>query len=179
MLIFVAIAIGSFILIAGSFLFGHDHDAGDHAADAGDDHDLDADAEPTISVFSMKVIGTLTMGFGAAGAIARHYGADYLISSLWGLGAGLVLGLLMYCVLRVIYTQQASSLVQTSTALGQQATVTTSIGQNMLGEVELFLGGQRMVYPARATDGGEIAKGKVVQVVRTAAGELFVKEIES
>lgn len=178
MLIFVAIAVASFLLVAGSFLFGHDHDVGDHTADAGADHDVDHDAEPTIGVFSMKVIGTLAMGFGAAGSIARYYGSDYLMSSIWGIGTGLILGLLMYCILSVIYTQQVSSLVQTSSAIGQQATVTTSIGQNMVGEVELSVGGQRMIYLARAVDGKEISKGKVVQVIRASAGEVFVKEIE-
>ncbi len=169
MLIFIAIAIGAFILVAGSFLFGHDHDV---------DHDLDHDAEPTIGIFSMKVIGTLAMGFGAAGAIARNYGSDYLISSLWGLGTGAVLGLLMYGVLRVIYTQQASSLVETSSALGQQASVTTSIGQDMTGEIEVFIGGRKMVYLARSEDGKEIPKGRLVQVVQVSAGELIVKEIK-
>jgi membrane-bound ClpP family serine protease len=177
MLIFVAIAIGSFILVAGSFLFGHDHDAGDHAADHQmEGHDLGHDAEPTISVFSIKVLGTLTMGFGAAGALARHYGSDYLISSIWGVGTGLGLSCFMYLILKLIYSQQASSLVQTSSAVGLQGTVTTSIGANTLGEVEISVGGQRMVYLARSADAREIPKGKTVQVTQTAAGELFVKE---
>jgi hypothetical protein len=178
MLIFVAIAIGSFLLIAGSFLFGHDHDAGDHGdAGADHDHDMDHDAEPTISIFSMKVIGTLTMGFGAAGAIARHYGSDYLFSSLWGLVSGMALGLIMYLILKLIYSQQASSLVQTSSTVGLQGTVTTSIGANTIGEVEISVSGQRMVYLARSADTKDIPKGKVVQVTQAAAGELFVKEI--
>ena len=83
MLIFIAIAIGSFIFIAGSFLFGHDHDADHHDIGHGaEGHDISQDMEPTISFFSVKVLATLTMGFGAAGAIARQYGADYLVASL-------------------------------------------------------------------------------------------------
>lgn len=178
MLIFVAIAIGSFILVAGSFLFGHDHDVGDHEADAGVDHDLDHDAEPTISLFSTKVIGTLTMGYGTAGAIAYHYGCSYFISSMWGLGMGLLLGLVMYGILKLIYTQQASSLVQTSSAIGQTATVTTSIDAQTVGEVEMSIGGQRMIYLARSMDGENIPRGKTVRVVQTTGSEVFVKTIE-
>jgi hypothetical protein len=138
---------------------------------------MDHDAEPTISVFSMKVIGTLTMGFGAAGAIARHYGSDFLMSSVWGLGTGLTLSLFMYLILSLIYSQQASSLVQTSSTVGLQGTVTTSIGSNTTGEVEIFVDGQRMVYLARSADAKDIPKGKIIQVTQAAAGELFVKEL--
>jgi len=117
MLVFVAIAIASFILVGGSFLFGHDHDVGQDHGDAG--HDTDAGGgEPTISIFSTKVLGTLFMGFGAAGAIASLYGMSHLAASLIGLGCGAVLGGVMYLVLGVFYSQQASSLVPTSAACG-------------------------------------------------------------
>jgi hypothetical protein len=87
MIIFISIALGSFIIVAGSFLFGHDHDVG-----AADGHDLDASGgEPAISIFSTKVIATLLMGFGAAGSIAMHYGLGYITASLVGVLCGLVL----------------------------------------------------------------------------------------
>jgi membrane protein implicated in regulation of membrane protease activity len=177
MFIFIAIAIGSFFIIAGSFLFGHDHDSGDGHVDHGPGgHDISHDMEPTISFFSIKVIGTLTMGFGAAGAIARQYGADYLVSSLWGLATGVALSLAMYLILKVIYSQQSSSLVQTSSVIGQQAVVTIPIDAHRAGEVELFAGGQHMTYLARTTKGKEIAKGRTVKVLSVAGGELIVEE---
>ncbi len=178
MLIFLAIALGSFILIAGSFLFGHDHDA-DHG-DAGhgvDGHDIGHDMEPTISFFSVKVIATLTMGFGAAGAIARLYGADYLIASLIGLGIGIVLSLVMYLLLDIIYKQQASSLVQTSSAIGQIGIVQTGIAPGGSGEVSLNVAGQYMTYLAKSAEGKDIPKGRTVKVVSIVGSELIVEEV--
>jgi len=178
MLIFIAIAIGSFVMVAGSFLFGHDHDSGDAHVDQGPGgHDISHDMEPTIGFFSFKVIGTLTMGFGAAGAIARQYGADYLGSSLWGVATGIALSLVMYLMLKLIYQQQASSLVQTSSVIGQQAVVTVPIDADRAGEIELFTGGQHMTYLARAAKGKDIAKGRTVKVVDVAGGELIVDEV--
>ncbi|MFH0989446.1 MAG: NfeD family protein [bacterium] len=178
MLIFVAIALGSFILIAGSFFFGHDHDASDAGHDhGGGGHDVSHDAEPTIGLFSLKVLGTLTMGFGAAGAIARNYDASYLVASLWGTGTGIMLAGMMYFVLKLVYSQQISSLVTTSSAIGQQGTVSISIGEMTAGEIELFVGGQQMVYLARSAHGKPIAKGRIVNVVRVAGSELFVEEV--
>jgi membrane-bound ClpP family serine protease len=178
-LIFLAIAIGSFILIAGSFLFGHDHDT-DHG-DVGhgvDGHDVGHDMEPTISFFSLKVIATLTMGFGAAGAIARQYGADYLVASLIGLGVGIVLSLLMYFLLDIIYKQQASSLVQTSSAIGQTGIVQTGIAPGEFGEVSLNLAGQYMTYLAKSAAGKNIPKGRTVKVVGAVGSELLVEEVQ-
>lgn len=177
MLIFIAIAIGSFILIAGSFLFGHDHDTdhGDIGHDA-DGHDLGGDMEPTISFFSLKVMATLTMGFGAAGAIARQYGADYLVASLIGLGTGIVLALLMYLILEIIYKQQSSSLVQTASAIGQTGVVQTSIVPGGLGEVSLSVGGQYLTLLAKASADRSIPKGRTVKVVNVVGSELIVEE---
>lgn len=174
MLIFAAIAIASFILVAGSFFFGHDHDAGH---DAGHDASHDADGnEPTISIFSTKVLGTLLMGFGAAGAIARVYHVELVPASLIGLLCGLVLGGLMYLVLGVFYKQQASSLVATSVAVGCTGTVTVSIGENAMGEVSVFMQGQYGTFLASSKDGSPIPKGQAVQVVRTIGSQLVVEK---
>lgn len=179
MFIFISIAIGSFVLIAGSFLFGHDHDT-DHG-DAGhaiDADDVGLDMEPTIGFFSMKVLATLTMGFGAAGAIARQYGADYLMSSLVGLGFGILLSLIMYFVLSIIYKQQSSSLVQTSSAIGQTGIVQTSISEHAAGEISLNIGGQYLTYLAKSSTGKVIPKGHTVKVVGVVGSELVVEEVK-
>ena len=178
MVIFIAIAIGSFIFIAGSFLFGHDHDL-DHGGDVGHDadgHDIGHDMEPTISFFSTKVLATMTMGFGAAGAIARQYGADYLVASLWGLGSGIGLSLIMYFVLDIVYRQQSSSLVETSSAIGQTGTVTVSIDANAVGEVGVDVAGRYMTYLAKGATAKAIPKGATVKVVNVVGSELIVEE---
>jgi len=180
MLIFIAIALASFLVLAGSFFFGHDHDT-DHAeaghAEGG--HDLAHEAEPTISVFSTKVIATMTMGFGAAGTIARQYGSDYLVSSLWGLGTGLFLSGLMYLMLKVIYQQQSSSLVQTASAIGSTGIVTVSIDPDAPGQVGLEFGGQYLTFIATSARRTAIPKGRRVKVVNAVGSELVVEETGS
>src|SRR5512137_38411 len=106
MAIFVAIALAAFIVVAGAFLFGHDHDLG------GDfDHDFSHDAGPDVhgivGIFSTKVIFTFVMGFGAAGAIASSYGTGSIIASLIGVVAGIILGTLMYGII-LLFTEQQS-----------------------------------------------------------------------
>src|SRR5215831_11984654 len=172
MMIFFSIAIAAFIIVTGSFLFGHDTD-GDHDMS----HDVDGgDTEPTISFFSSKVLGTLLMGFGAAGAIARHYELGYLTASLIGLGFGVFLGGLMYLVLGVFYKQQASSLIATGSAVGCTGRVTVSISENGHGEVGIQADGQYCTYLASSSDGHPIQKGQPVRVIRTLGSELVVEK---
>jgi len=174
MLIFIAIALASFLLVAGAFLFGG-HD-GDHEAHHDFSHD-GADADPTISFFSPRVIGTLTMGFGAAGAIARYYGANNLVASLWGLGTGVALAFVMYQMMNLIYKQQASSLVATETTLGKTGLVTTAIAANETGEVSLTVAGQYKTYLAKAARGKSIGKGSTVKIVSVVGSQLVVEEV--
>jgi membrane protein implicated in regulation of membrane protease activity len=174
MLVFVAIAVASFILVAGSFLFGHDHDVGQDHGDMG--HDADSGAEPTISIFSTKVLGTLFMGFGAAGAIGRLYGLSQLGASLAGLVCGAVLGGAMYVVLEVFYSQQSTSLISTNSAVGCRGTVTVSIGDNQMGEVGLSVEGQYVTHSASAMDGKSIPKGYTVRVVKSMGSHLIVEK---
>jgi membrane-bound ClpP family serine protease len=171
MIIFISLAIGAFILVAGSFVFGHD-DVGH--SDLGHDVDTGA-ADGTISIFSTKVIGTLLMGFGSAGAIAMYYGASHVTASLIGVASGLGLAGLMYLVLGFFYTQQASSLVSTNSAVGCPGSVTVSIGTDSPGEVGIDLEGQYRTFSASSTDGQPIAKGRTIRVVKTVGSHLVVE----
>ncbi len=183
MLIFVCITAAGFILLLGGSIFGHDHDGDhdhgghfDHGHDAG--HDASHDIEPTVSIFSTKVIGAFLMGFGAGGAIAAYYGAGPLAASFVGLAVGFLIGLLMYGVMRLIYGQQATSIVTTSTAVGEIGMVTIPIGRNGTGEVAITLRGQHRSFLARSADTNAIAKGRQVRVVHTTGSQLVVREIE-
>ncbi len=173
MLIFLCITVAGFILLVGGSIFGHDHDGHfDHG------HDGDHGAEAAVSVFSVKVIGSFILGFGAGGAIAAFYGANPLVASFVGLGVGVLMGLLMYGVMRLIYGQQATSIVTTDTAVGEIGTVTTAIGSDGTGEVDLTLRGQNRTFLARSADAQPIARGRRVKVVHTAGSQLVVQEMK-
>jgi membrane-bound ClpP family serine protease len=83
----------------------------------------------------------------------------------------------MYFLLNLIYKQQASSLVQTSSAIGQLGVVETSIAADAPGEVSLNVTGQYMTYIAKSAQGKAIPKGKTVKVVSHVGSELVVEEV--
>ncbi|MFY9823346.1 MAG: NfeD family protein [Thermoanaerobaculia bacterium] len=175
MFIFLGITVAGLILLVGGSLFGHDHD-GDHDHGGHFDHGGDH-GDATVSIFSTKVLGSFIMGFGAGGAIAAYYGMGPLPASFVGLGVGFFMGLLMYGILRLIYGQQSTSVVNTGTAVGATGMVTVAIGKNGTGEVALTLGGQHRSFLASSADTNAIPKGRRVQVVHTSGSQLVVREV--
>ncbi len=169
MFVFIAIAAAGFILLLGGSVFGHDHD---HDSHVDHEHDAEGAGEPTVSIFSIKVLATFVMGFGAGGAIAANYNAGPLAATGVGFGTGVILALLMYAVMRVIYSQQASSLVATESIKGKTGTVTVAIGKDAVGEVTVT----NRQYLARSSDGKPIERGRQVSVVDTIGSDLVVSE---
>jgi membrane-bound ClpP family serine protease len=170
MLIFLAIMIAGLIMLVGGFFFGHDHDAehADHGGDAGHD------SEPAVSIFSTKVIGTFIMGFGGGGAIAQYVWGEVFRSSLTGFAVGVVMGAFMYLVMRLLYGQQSTSLIESSSIVGRTGTVASAIGAHSVGQVVVVVEGQTMTYLARSSSEKEIAKGKMVKVIACSGSDIVV-----
>jgi membrane protein implicated in regulation of membrane protease activity len=165
-LVFLAIAIAAFLGVGGSFLFGgHDHDTS---------HDHGMEGDHGVPFLSPQIIFTFLLGFGAAGAIASSAGLKLHWSILIGLGSGLVLSAAAFAFFSIIYKQQATSLVQTSSAIGKIANVTSIIPADGSGEVGLEVEGQYRTYLARSRY-GEIPKGSRVRVVENQGGQLVVE----
>ena len=117
------------------------------------------------------------MGFGGAGAMATYYNIGPVGSSFTGLGTGVVLGLAMYGFMRLLYGQQASSLVRTEEAVGKSGTILTRIDPGSTGEVEVTIGELRRTYLAQASSRDiSFAKGVRVRVASTSGGYVIVEE---
>jgi membrane protein implicated in regulation of membrane protease activity len=171
MIIFLAIMAAAIILALGGSLFGHEHDAGGH-----DVHGSAGGNDSTISIFSVKVISVFVMGFGGGGAITEYYHHGWVLSSLIGLGVGLVMGAIMYAVLSYLFGHQANSLVYTNELIGRQGVVTIPIEPGAVGEVNVSCGDRIVTYLARTSaEGQPLPKGCVIEVVSSAGNQLLVK----
>src|SRR5258706_2098812 len=90
MSIYLSLAFLGFVVLAGGAIFGHDHDHDphfDHDHDHGG-HDGSHGGEPTVSIFSLKVIGAFIMAFGCGGGGSYWSGYRWLQYSFIGLGSG-------------------------------------------------------------------------------------------
>jgi membrane protein implicated in regulation of membrane protease activity len=172
MAIFVAIALAAFIVVAGAFLFGHDHDFG--GVDHDFSHDVGPDTHGIVGIFSTKVIFTFIMGFGAAGAIASYYGTGYPVASLVGVVAGIVLATIMYGIILLFTEQQSNSLIGGDSLLGCAGTVTVPIDKDSIGEIGVSVAGEYRTYAARTQGAVTLPKGHSVRIVNAAGSVLTV-----
>jgi membrane protein implicated in regulation of membrane protease activity len=165
-LVFLAIAVGSFLGVGGALLFGgHDHDIG-HGHDFGGDH--------SAPFLSPQIIFSFGLGFGSSGAIASAYGLKLHWSILIGIAFGCLMAGIVYALFSILYKQQATSVVETSSAVGKTANVVVAIPANGSGEIGLQLAGEYRTYLARSAR-GEISKGARVKVVEHQDGQLIVE----
>jgi len=76
----------------------------------------------------------------------------------------------------VFYSQQASSLIPTSAAVGCTGTVTVSIGAGQVGEVGVSVESQYGSYSASSVDGAPLPKGQRVRVIKVMGSQLIVEK---
>ena len=126
-------------------------------------------------VLSSRVISAFLTGFGGAGAIAAHYGKDAMVSSLCGLGAGVLMGGITLTVARFLYGQQATSGVQPSQLAGRTGQVTIGIPAGGTGQVRFEVNGSISDFPAQAAGGKEVPPGASVTVSRVVGGTMIIE----
>ena len=170
--VFLSIAVCSFVFVCGSFLLGHDQDG-----DSGHDHDLGGGAHEysTVSLFSSKVLAIFGLAFGAGGSIACIYGLNILWSTLIALVSGAVLGLIAYLALELLYKQQVNSLVTDASLVGCLGHVVTKIPADGCGEVSFISQGQSMTQLAASVHHVELKAGTRVKIVSVGGNALQVE----
>ncbi len=140
-------------------------DAGGHI-DAGHAHPV-----------SGTTVATFITGFGGGGAVAHYLMRWPLLGSL---GTALLIGLAVagaaFAVLELIFKQtHGGGEFAIEQAVGREAEVITGIPKDGAGEIAFVVKGQREQATARATDGQEIARGRLVVVERVMGSTFYVR----
>ncbi len=152
-----------FVLFLISIFGGGEHDF-DHDAEI-DSADSDGNNDDGSSFFSYRTIVTFMTAFGAAGALAKHFGLSMLWSSVIGVVVGIAFGLFAWWLMRLAFRQQASSLVTSADILGKTAIVNIQITGSNLGEISVEAKGQRKCYQAKSVGSVTIAENTAVKII--------------
>lgn len=178
--VFISIGLVGFVYLAVSALFGglgHDTDGGHELGGDNDTDGIGHGHEPTVSIFSTKVIAIFLVGFGGAGAIASHSGLSVGWAVGAGLGSGVVFGFAGWGMLRAMYRQQSNSALDTNNAIGELGQVTINIPEGGVGEVGVSVQGSYSTYSARTEDGRPLSFGRRVKVKSNQGGQLVVEQV--
>ena len=163
MIVFLALAaIGLFFLLVSAFF-------GDH---------IDAHAEIDAGGFgflSVRLVAVFFTAFGTVGAIARWYEVPTLLASLWGLLAALPLSAIYGVAMKLLSSQQASSLVEDADLAGCVGRVSVPIPPGGLGEVSCHVKAQTARRMARGHKGETYPEGALVRI-RDVQGDIVIVE---
>ena len=172
LMIFLGIATLGFVFLLISLVVGDIFDS------FGFETGLDGGADGH-GLLDSRVISVFVTAFGGFGAIGIQMGLSIVASSLLGLGGGIILGGLVSLFGRFLYTQQATSSVNTAQLIGRPAQVIVSITPGSLGQVSCRVGEERIEKLARARDNREIKAGATVRVDEVAGDSLIVSPYDS
>ncbi len=147
-------------------------------------HDLDVGAEVHAGApgfLSARALGVFLTGFGAVGAVAALYlparGGKGLIASALGLASGVVLGGIYMVAMRMIQSQEASSLVGDQELVGVEGRLTVAIPENGVGEVTCPIGGQTTRRMARAAGSQALPEGARVRIKDVYGATVIVEPV--
>ena len=126
--------------------------------------------------FSPLALATLCAGLGAWGLIAqfgfRLRGDESLLVAIPA--ALLTAYLVTWASWRMVSGSRGTSAIRLASLAGSPAEVITPIPAGGVGEVAALVEGQRYTAPARDRDGGALARGAAVTVVRMVGNTLLV-----
>jgi len=170
--VFLVIAAIGFVFLLISLVVGDIFDS--FGFETGLDGGTDGHA-----LIDSRVLSVFVTAFGGFGAIGIQSGFSIVVSSLLGLGGGMVLGGLVSLFGRFLYKQQSSSSITTAQLVGRSAQVIVSIAPGNLGQVSCRVGEERIEKLARARDNREIKAGATVRVDEVAGDSLIVSPYDS
>jgi membrane protein implicated in regulation of membrane protease activity len=170
MIFFIGIAmLGAIMLAISAFAGDHDTSGLDSAGDLAHGPGF----------FSLKTISLFMVGTGLAGALAATYsGGVTFFASLLAVLSGLFLGWVGYLFLKVVYRQQASSLIKDDDLIGLQAHVSVAIPAQGLGQVSCVVKSKRVYQEARSKSGRAIQEGTTVYISDVQNGVVIVQKID-
>lgn len=166
--------IGGILLVITIFTGGEELDL-----DVGDpDFDI-ASAEvgsEAPSVVSLKTISTFLLAFGLGAMVAIHTDKSIVVQLLAGFSSGIVTGFLYYLVMRLMYGQQGSSMIQES-IIGKVGMIEIpSSSPGGLSQMKINVQGSSQEYMCKSNEDLMLKKGSLVEVLDVIGNVYLVKE---
>lgn len=179
---FILGEIGDFFDDVGDFIGDHIPDFGGAEGDVGGEVAGDAgggEAGDAPSPFSLRSLMAFMTAYGASGLITSAYGWSTLASSLFALIPGSVMTVVAYQGMKMLYSQQATSVVQVGGLVGKNAVVDVAIPPVGVGRVTVNTNDGYSSFIARSEGDQAIPAGERVVVTGNLGSELVVSKAQS
>ncbi len=175
-LIFATIFGVGFLLLMINLVFSHDTDMGAGHDFSGGGHDTDGTHGP--SIFSVRMVSLLMVGFGALSfGVRATTEASMFTASMAGVVGAVAVGAVGYFIIRAFYASQASSTITDQDIVGCLATLLDGIAEKGYGQIACILRGREITFMATSKDGRAIPKGTQVRVVGKSGNAVIVEAV--
>jgi membrane protein implicated in regulation of membrane protease activity len=177
---FIIGEVGEFFDDVGDFVGEHVPDigaGGDAGAGVGETSMEGGDEGP--SPLSLRSLMAFMTAYGASGLITSSYDWSTLASSLFAILPGMTMAFAAYQVMRLLYGQQASSVVEIGQLNGRTGVVDVAIPAAGVGKVTISTHNGSGTFIARSEGGAEIGPGEQVIVKGSLGSELVVSKLEA
>lgn len=165
-------------LIIGDLFEAFDFDHPDFDHPDFDHPDIDGSGGSDIGILDSRVISVFLTAFGFIGAFFLYSGFSGIISSVIGLGSGIVFGGLIFAFGYFLTTQESSSSVTQRDLIGRTAKVIVGIKPNSIGQISCRIGEERVEKLAQTRDGKEIKVGETVFIEEITGDAFIVSSME-
>lgn len=146
-------------------------DAPDFSPGTGMDHEI---GETRPSIFSFRVLVTFLTGIGAGGLIGYGMGLPEVLTLIPALGFGVLGAVMMFYVLKALYSGQVKGTSSTGDYVGVIGVVSTSIPEDGSGGVDVTVRLVKKTLPAVSKSGRPIPLGTEVYVDSIQEGGIAV-----
>ena len=157
---------------------GHDLDFGGHDVDIAGGHDANVGHHgngPGITPLSPFIISTFLTMFGAVGLAIDAFVPRIIGMPIAGASGFAMSGLTFIAMAKLLHYTEGSSHYTMGQLEGIEATATTPISSDGVGEVAYTAGGSRQTSPARSEDGSPIEKHATVRITKVVGSTLLVR----
>jgi membrane protein implicated in regulation of membrane protease activity len=163
-------------LILGEFghgdLGGHDlsHDLSDHG-DAGD-----ADSP---KLFSLRIIFAFLMAFGIGGGAMYLSGKSVGGQVIVGFLSGIATATITYYIMKLLYSQQGNSNVNSESFIGKFASITVETTNSGSCQIKVDSGGGDQLFLAKEKNGNLVKQHESVKIVGRIGNTLIIEKISN
>jgi hypothetical protein len=163
-------AVGGFFLMLS--IFGGDADAGVEL-DVGDaDFDISDAESPSDapSVFSIRTLATLLMGFGIAGWVVIRQDGGIGAQLFWGFAVGIFVTVLYFFVMKLMYSMQGSSMTTAASLFGKEGIITIPTTDTGVAQVRVNTSSGLSEYTCKTKDGVKLKQNDSVKITSVPVG---------
>ena len=138
--------------------------------------DFDFDLNGTVSPLKPAVIAAFITVFGGSGLLLVSVAPWYAAVPAAALFGAAVAYLMYRFIIVPLSKAQNTSAVEIQSLIGHTAKVTERIFQGGYGQITYHVNGSTFTAPAKAENGGEIQRGKDVEIMYIQDSTYFVQE---